>query len=73
MAVLGLVPALAINLATYTVEAAIDALAVHLALELGKYAKHLEHGAARRRRGVERLRVELAVWSSDRLGRSCRI
>jgi hypothetical protein len=59
VAILGGVHTLALDLATYTVEAAIDTLADHLALELSKHARHLKYCAARRRRGVERLRVDI--------------
>ena len=38
-----------------------DALGDHGALELGEHAHHLEHGAARRRRGVKSLLVQVKL------------
>src|SRR5215470_10344256 len=64
VAVLGGVRTLALDLATHTVEATVDALADHFTLELGEDAKHLEHRTARRRRCVERLCVDVEANAS---------
>ncbi len=55
-------------------QAGLEVLDDHGALKFGKYAHHLEHGLARRRRSIEPLLVQVEIDALDAitLARRCR-